>query len=365
MAIRRLTLTGFKNYGSLELSFSNELNCIVGRNGSGKTNLLDAIYYLCMCKSYFPVSDREIVKIGDPGFRITGQFNNGDEEMIVAIFQPGKKKIFERNKVAYSRLSEHVGLLPVVMIAPDDTDLIKGGSERRRRFMDNTLSQIDRRYLEALLIYNKVLGQRNALLKRNGTSQALDYKLLSTYDNQLADPAEYLYQRRMEFVSEIAPDMMQLYKSISKDQESINLEYVSNLHDHSLMDLLLRSREKDVILQRTTEGLHKDDLRFLIDQGKVKSFASQGQRKSFLLALKLAQSDLFRKHTKKAPILLLDDIFDKLDVDRVKQLIVLLSESEFGQIFITDTHEDRIDDIVKPYGGDYQIIRINNGKIDD
>lgn len=362
MYLERLKLIQFKNYASEELHFSDKLNCFVGKNGMGKTNILDAIYYLCMCKSSVGLNDRNIVQRTQKFFRLEGDFVLQEKtEKIVAKVVPGKQKTFEKMQVAYDRLLEHIGLLPVVMIVPDDTDLAKEGSEVRRRFMDNTLSQSDPQYLESLLIYNRLLKQRNALLKQFAQEKSFNPTLLESYDIQMLDPARYISDKRAEFLEHFSPVFEAYYKKISNAQELVSCSYSSPLLEQDFQQLLQDSVEKDRILQRTTVGIHKDDLRFFIDDFLLKKFASQGQLKSFVLALKLAQYEFLKQLKQKKPILLLDDIFDKLDRSRVEQLISLLIEGDFGQIFITDTHEKRIEDIIRAYGSTFKKFIIKNG----
>ncbi|MCP4438590.1 MAG: DNA replication/repair protein RecF [Aureispira sp.] len=364
MHLEQLKLSNFKNYSNQSLEFSPKLNCLVGSNGMGKTNLLDAIHYLCMCKSHFSVPDRQIILHEESFFRLDGLFyRNKKKEQIVCKYQPKQKKVFERNKVAYQRLSEHIGLLPLVMIAPDDTQLIMEGSEARRQFIDFTLVQLDNDYLEHLLKYNKILEQRNAFLKKHENPAKIDMALLEVYDQQLLGPAAYIHQQRKEILTTFKPIFQDYYATISGDKEQVDFEYSSQLTEHSLEELLIASREKDRWLQRTTKGIHKDDLKLLINGFPVKRFASQGQLKSYLLALKLGQYNLIKQKNEVSPILLLDDIFDKLDKNRVKHLLTLLMEEQFGQVFITDTHLQRVEDITKEIGGDYRQFEVIDGQI--
>lgn len=364
MVLRQLTLTNFKNYEKAQVTLSEQLNCFVGKNGMGKTNLLDAIYYLCMSKSNFSVKDRAIAKHGESFFRLEGLFaNEKEKETIVAKVLPGKKKTMERNQVPYKRLLEHIGLIPVVMIVPDDTLLVSEGSEARRKFLDNTLSQLDRTYLEQLLFYNKVLKQRNAALKQMAKEGQYNTELIETYNRQLLAPADLIYQTRAAFLKDFSPVFYEYYQVISGQSEEVECVYHSQLDKDSLAALLLANQEKDRFLQRTTVGIHKDDLKFFIDDFPLKTFASQGQLKSFVLALKLAQFEFLRKEKKIAPILLLDDIFDKLDRHRVEHLIGLLLDRKFGQIFITDTHENRLENIVTKFNSTYLNFRIEQGVV--
>lgn len=318
----------------------------------GKTNLLESIYYMCMTKSVFGTNDRQVVRQGSDFFRIEGKLSNGDQ--VVAKVIPGKQKVFEKNGVPRSRLSEHIGTLPVVMIVPDDTRLVSDGSEERRKLADNTLSQLDAQYLRHLMAYHKILRQRNAALKEMGKNRFYDPALIQAYNNQMLAPAAYIHDARQRFVASFQPVFQQYYRIISNDAETVEVEYVSKLSAAGLDDLLLENAEKDRLLQRTTVGIHKDDFKFLINGHPLRRFGSQGQLKSFVLALKLAQFEYLKKEKQHPPFLLLDDIFDKLDRHRVAQLIGLLLNEHFGQLFISDTHENRLDEIVKPYGVTYR-----------
>ncbi|MCB0570357.1 MAG: DNA replication/repair protein RecF [Phaeodactylibacter sp.] len=362
MHLQHFILTNFKNYAYQRAECSPRLNCYVGRNGMGKTNLLDAVYYLCLGKSHFNLPDSLLTRHETDFFRLEGQFiRNGRPEQIVAKVVPRKKKELERNGQAYQRLSEHVGLLPVVMIAPDDTYLATEGSEARRRFLDNTLSQLDNQYLQQLITYNKVLQQRNALLKQMVERGHYNATLLEAYDQQLSGPGMAIHQARQAFMEQFVDVLQEKYRIISGEAEAIDCTYESKLNDASIEQLLAESREKDRILQRTTAGIHRDDLNLSIGGYALKRFASQGQLKSFVLALRLAQYRLLQNEKKISPILLLDDIFDKLDNSRVRHLLGLLLEGDFGQAFITDTDETRLSAIVGHYGQEYIKYAVENG----
>lgn len=333
-------------------------------NGMGKTNLLDAIYYACMGKSYFGINDRDIVRHETDFFRLEAHFERLEKaESIVVKVMPRKKKVLERNDLPYAKISEHVGLLPVVIIVPDDTLIATEGSEVRRRFLDNTLSQIDQQYLKTLLKYNHILKQRNAALKQFGEHRKADPALLKIYNDQLLEPGETLHQKRAAFIAEFGPELAKTYLIISGEKEKVSCKYQSALTDQKFGDLLSAAQEKDLILQRTTIGPHRDDLNFQIQGRALKRFASQGQLKSFILSLKLAQYSVLKMKKKMAPILLLDDIFDKLDNERIKHLIQLLIKGDFGQIFITDTHKDRVSEIVTQSGADNQQFFIESGTV--
>ncbi|NUO02111.1 MAG: DNA replication/repair protein RecF [Saprospiraceae bacterium] len=341
--MKQLTLTNFKNYAQERIAFGDSLNCITGQNGMGKTNLLDAIYYLCMGKSYFAQNEAQIAFHESDFFRIEARIDlEGKEEKIVAKVIPRRQKIFERNDVAYKKISEHVGTLPVVIIAPDDTQIVTEGSEARRRFLDNTLCQFDPAYLQQLIVYERILDQRNALLKRLADQPGADRSLLRVYAEQLVAPAEAIHKARVAFVRNLRPVLQSLYEKISGGKEEIDCQYQSQLDGANFSTLLQQREEKDCILQRTTSGIHRDDLIFIIGGHPLKHFASQGQLKSFVLSLKLAQYEWLKTAKNTLPFLLLDDIFDKLDAGRVAMLMELLCTEVYGQVFITDTDEDRV-----------------------
>lgn len=378
MYLEKLILTHFKNYASQSLTFSEGINCFVGLNGMGKTNLLDAIYYLCMCKSYFLSSDLDVIQFNSEHsdsniiesikradfMRLEGHFQkNNRREKIVAKVQPRKKKMIEKNDVLYAGLSDHIGFLPVVMFAPDDTLLAKEGSEERRRFIDTALSQIDNQYLTNLIFYNKILEQRNALLKKIDENGSDTEGVLDVYDQQMNDPAQYIFEKRRAFIDIFTPVFNTIYRKISGEREAVKIIYKSFLVGDSLTNLIKKSREKDRILQRTTVGIHKDDLMFEIDDKPLKRFGSQGQLKSFVISLKLAQYEILRGAKQETPILLLDDIFDKLDDERVSNFLQLIVNQSFGQIFITDTHAGRINDIIKKLHPNFKIFIIEKGDV--
>lgn len=348
------------------------MNCFVGQNGMGKTNLLDAIYYLCMCKSHFKTSDKHITKHEADFFRLEANFVSGDTketlrvDKIIAKVQARKRKEFEWNKAVYDRLSDHIGRFPVVMIAPDDTLMAMEGSEERRRFLDNTLCQLDNQYLTHLMHYNKVLSQRNKLLKQFAETRTFDKILVQSYDVQLLPSANYIYQKRQEWMTNFEPIFVDYYNQISGEREAVKCIYQSKLSETDFESLLNENLERDRILQRTTMGIHKDDLKFVFNEVAVKQFASQGQLKSYILALKLAQYELLRQEKGIAPILLLDDIFDKLDESRVQHLLeLLIQKKEFGQVFITDTHENRVTEIIEKFGVSFGKFIVRNGEIEE
>ncbi len=364
MYLKKIKLSNFKNYEIQAIEFSTKVNCIVGLNGMGKTNLLDSIYYLCMCKSHFGVSDSYIKKHETTFFRLEGQFKKGKKGYkTVAKVIPKEKKTIELNDVAYDKLAEHIGLFPVVMITPFDSELALEGSEVRRKFLDNTLSQIDPEYLSSLIQYNRLLKQRNATLKKFAENRKVDHSLIDIFDEQMLGPATLIHEKRAAFSEQFIPIFQEFYSIISNGQEQVNYTYRSHLNEHNYAELLKENREKDVILQRSTTGIHKDDLIFKIEKFPLKKYASQGQMKSFILALKLAQYELLRREKDCAPLLLLDDIFDKLDKQRVKQLLQLLFDKDFGQIFFTDTHENRLVDILAQFDTEFKQFIINFGEV--
>ena len=360
--LRRLILTNFKNYEKQVIDCSPDINGYVGLNGMGKTNLLDAIYYLCMGRSYFRFTDLNLVRHGEDFFRLEGLFSIEERaEKIVAKVGKGRKKVLERGDVPYQRLSEHIGLLPVVIITPDDTSIVNEGSEERRRFVDNTHSPLDPIYLRHLITYNKVLKQRNSALKQMAANNRYVPDLLSVYDEQLLAPAAYIHEQRQSFTVDFEPELRRLHFVISGEREQVTCRYKSQLLEEELSTLLQQRREKDRILQRTTAGIHRDDWVFEIEERPLKKFASQGQLKSFVLALKLTQYNWLKKEKKSSPLLLLDDIFDKLDHQRVQHLLELLTQGEYGQVFITDTAQDRLSKILSNLKTQYLQFVIFNG----
>jgi DNA replication and repair protein RecF len=362
--LSHLKLSNFKNYDQQVLELSPRLNCLAGLNGVGKTNVLDAIHFLCLCKSHAGLNDRHLVRHGESFFRLEGRFESAGESIKIAAKYPlGQRKEFERNGIAFERLSDYVGQFPVVMIAPDDVALVQDGSEDRRRFLDATLSQISSDYLQNLLIYNALLRQRNALLKHFAEQRRFDATLLESLDRQMPAPAQAIFEARKRFVEALQNPFQTHYAAISGQRETVAVAYESDLENGSLRELLPAALDKDRILQRSTLGPHRDDLALSMDGQLVKRFASQGQLKSFLLALRLAQYEVLRREKNVGPILLLDDIFDKLDAQRVRQLVGLLLEGDFGQIFITDTQRSRIEEIVASFSGEYKIFEVEDGRV--
>ncbi len=362
MYLDNLILNNFKNYGETDLSFSPKINCFVGDNGVGKTNILDAIHYLSLTKSYFSGIDSGNVRHGDDYFIVKGLFrsDHGDDEVSCA-FQRDKRKAVKRNGKEYQRLSDHIGRFPVVMISPSDSSIILEGSEERRKFMSSVISQYDREYLDALIRYNKALRNRNRLLKENGGRGLSDREMLSLWEHHMVPASELIYKARSKFVEELIPVFQEYYTHISGNREKVELIYRSQLKEAGLAELLERSLERDRQMQYTTAGIHKDDLELNMNGYPIKELGSQGQQKSYLVALKLAKFEYITSMGGVKPVLLMDDIFDKFDENRVKQIIKLVSNHRFGQIFITDTHQERLSSILGAIDTDYRLFRINNG----
>lgn len=330
----------------------------------GKTNVLDAVHFLCLCKSHAGLPDRNLIRHGEGFFRLEGHFVAAQQQdKIVAKYQSGQRKEIERNGTPFTRLTDYIGQFPVVMIAPDDVSLVQEGSEERRRFLDTTLSQISPDYLQNLLIYNALLKQRNALLKQFAEERRFDATLLEAIDRQMPGPAQAIFTQRTDFTKAFQPLFQEYYAAISGARETVDVTYDSDLNKGDFNELLAIALEKDRLLQRSTSGVHRDDLSLTMDGQIIKKFASQGQLKSFLLALRLAQYEVLRREKGFSPLLLLDDIFDKLDTLRVRQLVGLLISRDFGQIFITDTQSDRIEAVVAEFTGEYQIFNVETGKI--
>jgi DNA replication and repair protein RecF len=362
MHFRKLTLTGYKNYQSKSFDFSKRIIGICGLNGKGKTNLLDAINYLCFTKSYFSKSEILNVCFGEEGFRLEGEIQNENEknkiEKIVCIYRASQKKEFYLDDVAYEKFSHHIGKFPCVIIAPDDIEMITGGSEERRKFMDTLISQVDAEYLQQLIIYNKVQAQRNSFLKSEALRSRFDFALLETLDEQLIAPGNYIHKIRKDFSQKLFPLVQQFYKKISGNNEVVSLEYNSFLNENNFGELLIASRQKDRLTQRTNIGIHKDDLIFLLQENVFKAIASQGQRKSLLFACKLAEFEILKKVKHTPPFLLLDDVFEKLDESRIKNLLEYVCKENKGQVFITDTHVDRLEKSLSQFGNEMQIIEL-------
>ena len=360
MHIQKLTLTNYKNISSESFDFKSSINCFVGNNGVGKSNILDSIYHLAFGKSFFNPTSVQNIKFDKTFFVIEGNFLiKSRVEKINCSYKKGQKKVLKRNNKIYNKISEHIGLIPLVMISPDDIDLINDGSSFRRKFLDSVLGQIHSDYLTSLLCYNKVLAQRNSLLKYFALNHTYDQKSVDIYNDQLEKFGLPIFDKRKEFMKIFSPLFKKRYEAMNSGNEKVKLNYVSALEKNSLSELLSKSLNKDRIFQYTTEGIHKDDLDFLIHEKPIKKFGSQGQKKTFLIALKIAQFDYLRNEKGMSPIVLLDDIFDKLDQKRVTNLLKLILEEGFGQIFLSDTHEDRTLNALESIKSDFEIFMLN------
>lgn len=364
MYLKKLSLVNFKNYDEAELTFVDGANAFTGSNGAGKTNLLDAIHYLSLCKSYFNPIDSQQIKIDRDLFMLQGLFEkNNNKELIACGVKKNQKKQFKRNKKEYQRLADHIGLFPLVMISPNDTSLILDGSEERRKFIDTVISLTDANYLDELIIYNKALQNRNALLKQISDTGKYDPTLLEIFDEQLIVSGNKIFEKRKAFMQIFTPVFNQHYQYLTDGAERVDLVYESPLLNDSFKNILKKNLEKDRILQRTNLGIHKDDLVFLVHQMPLKKFGSQGQQKSFLIALKLAMYSFIYQEKGFKPLLLLDDIFDKLDDLRITKLMKMVSEEDFGQIFITDTNSQRVKTIFENIGTSLNLFQIKNGAV--
>jgi DNA replication and repair protein RecF len=365
MYLQQLSFLNFKNYSEAEISLSEGVNAFVGNNGAGKTNLLDAVHYLSLCKSYFNPIDSQQIKQGADFFMINGVFEkNGNKEVVACGVKRNQKKQFKRNKKDYQRLADHIGLLPLVMISPYDISIIIEGSEERRKFIDNVISQTDHNYLDELIVYNKVLTNRNALLRQIADTGRYDPELLAVFDEQLIASGMRIFEKRRNFMEIFTGIFNKHYQFISEDAEQVELIYESQLLQDEFAGLLKKSMERDRVLERTTTGIHKDDLQFNIHGMPMKKFGSQGQQKSFLIALKLAQYTFLTQKNGFKPLLLLDDIFDKLDDNRVTKLMQMVSNNDFGQVFITDTSMSRVEGIFEKINVGVKLFKVTEGNID-
>jgi len=359
MYLKNLSLLNYKNIAEANYEFDPKINCFTGKNGVGKTNVLDAIYHLAYGKSYFNPLAVQNIKHGEDFFVIDGTFEKNERnEQIVCSLKKGMKKVLKRNGKVYDKFSEHVGFIPLVIISPSDSDLITEGSETRRKFIDSVISQLDPAYLQELINYQKVVAQRNALLKYFALNHTFDKDTLSIYNEQLDTLGHALFEKRKQFLEDFIPIFNKHHQSITDSAENVSLKYDSHLHDKRLLDLFGESLQRDRVLQYTSVGIHKDDLLFEIDGHPIKKFGSQGQQKSFLIALKLAQFEFIKKQSGVLPILLFDDIFDKLDETRVAKIVQMIDDKVFGQIFISDTHPERTENIVKATHQSYTIFNL-------
>lgn len=354
--LKSLSLINYKNITEHAFEFDSKINAIVGKNGIGKTTILDAIYHLAIGKSYFNPLATQNIKHGEDFFVLDGQFEKElRTEQILCSYKKGQKKILKRNGKIYERFSEHIGLIPIVIISPSDVDLIMEGSETRRRFIDNVISTSDPAYLSTLINYQKTVAQRNALLKYFAANHVFDANNLAVYNEQMIEMGQILFEKRKYFLEQFVPIFQKYYQIISENAEEVSIIYESQLTENSFETLLSLHLQKDQIAQFSTAGVHKDDLVFTIDTYPIKKYGSQGQQKSFLIALKLAQFEMIKNQSKTLPILLFDDIFDKLDAYRVQQIINMVNEDVFGQIFISDTHPERTEKIIKQTHKTYKI----------
>ena len=366
MHLSSLNLINFKNHPEAQLSFSPEINVFVGNNGVGKTNLLDAIHYLSFCKSFLNPVDRQNIRIDEKFFMLQGDFSKEDKNVQISCsVQQGQKKKVKWNKKEYEKLADHIGKFPTVIVSPYDTNLIIEGSETRRKFIDSIISQFDRNYLETLMYYNKVLQQRNALLKQFQELRIFDQESIEVWDVQLVENGMKIYEKRRKFLEDFIPVFQKYFDLIANHKEEISIAYKSQLTDANFVEELEASKRKDSAVGYTGVGIHKDDLIFLINDKPIKKFGSQGQQKSFLIALKLAQFELISQLLEMKPILLLDDIFDKLDHQRVEHLMKLVSDHAFGQVFITDTDIDRIEKVFKEIDIERRVFELKSNTIEE
>jgi len=364
MILRQLSIVNYKNIAQADLSFSPKLNCLIGQNGEGKTNLLDAIHFLALSKSSTTSLDSACIRHGEDFCVLQGQFEreNGDGEEIYMGMRRGQKKQLKRGKKAYRRISEHIGLVPIVMVSPLDSLLIMGGSEERRRFLDVIISQTDRTYLDALVAYNKALAQRNAMLKQE--EPAPEVELLALWEEEMARYGTIIYEARARFIEAFEPVFQEIYARVSQQREQVGLAYTSHAQRGPLLEVIQRDRAKDLAVGYSLHGVHRDDLEMTLGGFPIKREGSQGQNKTYLIALKLAQFDFLRRTgSNTAPLLLLDDIFDKLDAERVEQIVHLVSGDDYGQIFVTDTNRDHLDQILSRMESDYRLFHVHEGII--
>ncbi|HEY9551026.1 MAG TPA: DNA replication and repair protein RecF [Prevotella sp.] len=366
MILRKIAILNYKNIGDVQLNLSPKINCLIGQNGVGKTNFLDAVYYLSFCRSAFNPIDSQVIAHDEDFFMVQGSYVGHSEDEVEDIscaMKRGTKKHFRRNGKEYKRLSEHIGLIPLVFVSPADASLVDNGSEERRRLMDVVISQYDRAYIDALNGYNKALQQRNALLRQEAEP---DLALLEIWEEEMARCGEVVFAKRSAFVEELIPVFRQIYAGISGSREQVDLIYRSHCQRGSLLEVIQRDRVKDRAVGYSLHGVHRDDLEMLLGGYQMKREGSQGQTKTFVLALKLAQFDfLKRTASNTTPLLLLDDIFDKLDAQRVEQIVRLVSGDSYGQIFITDTNRDHLDRILQENRHDYKLFSVEDGRISE
>lgn len=362
MYLKYLQLVNFKNYEEAEINLNSGINCFTGKNGAGKTNILDAVYYLSMCKSYMNVLDRQNIRFNEQFFSIKGEWVKDElKSEIHCAVKVNAKKIIRKNKKEYEKLADHIGQYPVVMISPYDRDLISEGSELRRKWIDGIISQQDKSYLEHLIKYNRVLEQRNALLKNMYEHGLFDRESIEVWNVQMCELGQQIYERRKLFIEEFVATFQEKYRFLGHEEENVEFEYRSQLHDDSFEDLLKVFERKDALSHYSNVGIHKDDLIFTINGHPIKKFGSQGQQKSFIIALRLAQFEWLKNHLGVMPVLMLDDVFDKLDQERVKKLLQLVSEHYFGQVLITDTDTERMMNVFSQVENEFSIFEVNQG----
>lgn len=360
MYLKKLVLINFKNIAQAEITLSERLNCFVGDNGAGKTNVLDAVYYLSMSKSALSMTDGQSVRHGEDFFVVEGTYagDSGLSDTVNCSFLRRSGKVLKLNGKEYDRMADHVGRFPVVMVSPQDSVLITDAAEERRRYLNAFLSQLDRDYLASLMRYNAVLAERNRFLKSSS-----DEQMLQIYDMQLADHAARIYERRRDIIDRMRPLVAEFYRQLSGDREQVEIEYRSELASASMGELLLASRERDIVNGFTTSGVHRDDMSLRIGGYPLRKYGSQGQQKSFLMSLKLAQYRILAEVCGERPLLLLDDLFDKLDTSRVENLLTLVAGDDFGQIFITDCNRSRLETILSRAGEKYALFMVEGGDI--
>lgn len=360
MYLKKLVLINFKNIAQAEITLSERINCFVGDNGAGKTNVLDAVYYLSMSKSALSMTDGQSVRHGEDFFVVEGTYagDSGSNDTVNCSFLRRSGKVLKLNGKEYDRMADHVGRFPVVMVSPQDSVLITDAAEERRRYLNAFLSQLDRDYLASLMRYNAVLAERNRFLKSSS-----DEQMLQIYDMQLADHAARIYERRRDIIERMRPLVAEFYRQLSGDREQVEIEYRSELASASMGELLLASRERDIVNGFTTSGVHRDDMSLRIGGYPLRKYGSQGQQKSFLMSLKLAQYRILAEVCGERPLLLLDDLFDKLDTSRVENLLTLVAGDDFGQIFITDCNRSRLETILSRAGEKYALFTVEGGDI--
>ena len=345
--LKKISIINYKNIVDKEYNLDPKINCFVGNNGVGKTNILDSIYHLALGKSYFNLRNDQLINKNEDFMVIDGLFDlNGKKENIICSIKRGDKKNLKRNGKTYKKFSNHIGLIPVVLISPYDNDLINEGSSERRKFIDSIISQNNKEYLINLIAYSRVIQNRNSLLKQYNKSVDFDLDTIKIYDDQIIKLSEPIFKARKNFFNEFKDLVIEKYDQISKNHEKISIEYKSDLFENEIKNLIENSFQKDVILQYTSSGIHKDDFIFNLDGSRIKKFGSQGQQKSFLISLKLAQFEYLKNKTGNSPILLLDDIFDKLDLIRVKRIVEIVNSTNFGQLFLSDTDRERIENVL-------------------